>query len=187
MKAIARFLMPALLLALVSTFGSTITALAQDFPPVGTILFCPFRGDITISQNGQDYVGTVEGSGTFQVIESGSASASYLPVDIQATSTFEELGTFTTRLNNGAAVRPSVANSINADGGFPVRIEMIYPPIVTGPDGVEYVGGEVNFLIDESDSFDPIVGATSHLENSVTFGQGDQTFTLVSLNATFNP
>jgi hypothetical protein len=203
MKSIARFLMPALALALVSIFSSTITALAQDFPPpVGTVLPCRFRGNIAINRDGRDFVGTVEGSGTFQVIATTDNSATYIPIAIEARSTFGELGTFTTQLGAAAATQVSVANSLQADVPFPVRIEMRYPPIVTDPgdnpdsdeDDIVYTGGEVNFLIDASDSFNPIVNATSRIENPVTFTAEDgdtdptnnPTFTLVRLNATFN-
>jgi hypothetical protein len=191
MKAIARSLMPALVLALVGIFGSTATSLAQDFPPdVGTILVCPFNGDIIVNRDGRDFVGTVEGSGTFQVVESGDNFTRYIPIAIDATSNFDELGTFTTRLNENIAADElpvSEARSISADV-FPVVIPMRYPPVVTDPDGVEYIGGEVNFLIDASNSFNPIEGETSRLEGPVTFTSEDgQSFTLVQLNANFNP
>jgi hypothetical protein len=195
MKSIARFLMPALALALVSIVGSTVTALAQPFPPVGTILTCPFRGTIVVNQNNVDFAGTVEGSGIFRVTATTATSATYTPVAITATSTFAALGTFTTRLDNNAAVAISVARSINGNG-FPVIIPMRYPAIVTGPDNVAYSSnGVVNFLIPSSNSFNPIVNEVSNLEGPVTFiapdGDTDPTnnptFRLVRLTATFNP
>lgn len=194
MKSIARFLMPTLVLALVGIVGSTITALAQDFPPpIGTRLRCPFNGTISIDRDGALLDGTVTGSGTFEVIATTENTATYIPVEIEATSTFPQLGdegTFTTRLNTTVPAPASTAASVDASVAvFPVVIPMIYPPIVTDPRGDEFTSqGNVNFLINVSNSFNPIVGEVSNLENPVTFVAEDgRSFKLVSLTATFNP
>jgi len=185
MKAITRFWMA---LAMVAILGSTMTALGQVLPRPGTRLICNFQGPIVINQDGRDYVGTVSGYGGFLVSQSNTTSATYSPVDISATSIFPELGTFTTRLDAAAAVEPSVATTLGGAATFPIYIPMRYVPIVTGPDGVDYYGGVTNFVIDASQSFNPIVGETSHLEGSVTFTSrdGSRSFTLRSLEATFN-
>jgi len=192
MRSIARFLMPTLFLALVGISGSTVTALAQDFPAqVGDRIRCPFNGDIVINRDGTEFSGSVEGFGTFEVLAVEGNSAVLIPVEIEATSTFEELGEFKTRLNENIAadeLTRSVVRSIGADV-FPLEVPMIYPPIVTDPDGVEYTSeGDVNFLIKSSNSFNPIEDETSDLANSVKFTSEDgQSFTLVRLTATFTP
>jgi hypothetical protein len=188
MKAIARFLMPALVLALVSIFGSTITASAQDFPPpIGEVITCNFNGPIVINQDGRDFLGTVSGFGAFQVVTTTDNVAQLRPVEINATSDFPELGTFTTTLNRRIPEDQQPISNVIFDGDQFI-VPMIYDPVVTGPDGLEYIGGTVNFFIDGSNSFNPIVDQTSRLEGSVTFqtADGSSSFTLVSLDATFN-
>jgi hypothetical protein len=199
MRRIARFGLAMFILALAGLAGTTNSTYSQELPGPGTILICPFDGDITINQNGRDFVGTVNGFGAFEVLSStpfnpeDPTSRNRLvtrAVDIGATSIFPELGTFTTRLNLNAPVT-TISEIVSANPGpaiFPLEVDMRYDAIVTGPDGRQYLAiNPVNFRTTTANTINPFVNEVTNLEGPVQFVSPEGNFTLVRLTATFNP
>lgn len=202
MKTIAKFRNAALLLMLAGVVGTTSTGNAQNrgaegLPAqVGQVITCNFQGPIAINRDGEDFVGAVSGYGSFQVVDVGYANdedaaagrvsrVTYVPVDIQATSTFEALGTFTTRLNDVSVTSETVA--LGGADIFPVQSDMIYYPIVDTPYGSYTTQEPVNFTSGSANSFLPFENEPFHLAGPVTFsGDDGNTFTLVRLDAIFN-
>jgi hypothetical protein len=164
---------------------------------VGQILVCNFVGNISVTANGQTYQGTVTGSGTFQVTSFANFDptkpnsrniVSYVPVAIQASSTFAGLGTITTRLDPQAPPATSSTTSINAGPNpFPASSAMTYNAITT-VNGTSYTSrGVVNFVSPQVFTAFPFQQEPFQIAAPVVFANGDNIgFTLNSLNSVFN-
>jgi hypothetical protein len=165
---------------------------------VGQIVSCNFVGNISVTSNGQISQGTVNGNGTFQVTAVGNFDpakpssrnfVSYVPVSIQATSTFPNLGTATTTLDLQAPPVTSATSSNNpGPGAFPARSAMAYPAVTT-LNGVRYTSqGIVNFVGNPVFTAFPFQNEPFQIAGPVNFidGEGHVGFTLNSLNSVFN-
>jgi hypothetical protein len=197
MKAFAKFLA----IVAVCVVGSVTLAHAQGSVfgvQVGQILICHFTGTITITLNGQVSQGTVTGSGTFQVTAVGNFDptkpnsrnfVSYVPVSIQATSTFPGGGTATTALDLTAPAVTSSTASVNpGPAAFPARVIIVYWATVT-LNGVSVKGqSAVTFAANPVFTAFPFQQEPFQLAAPVNFVDdgGNVVFTLNSLNSTFN-
>jgi len=202
MKAFTKFLMPVLALAVAGIVGSMASAQAQVVSAfavqVGQIVRCNFTGPISATVAGRTYAGTVTGSGDFRVTSTSNYNVaspesrntvSYVPVAIQATSTFPGLGTATTTLDRQALAPASSTTSLNAgDAAFPAASAMTYNAITT-LNGVAYTSqGVVNFVSGNVNTAFPFVNERFDIAAPVNFvdASGQVGFTLNSLTSTFN-
>jgi len=205
MKAIAKFLMPALALAAVGILGTASHASAQEDRSVfggvrvGDQPACPFIGTLAITAAGQDFAGTVNGSGTFQVTSVSNFnpddptsvnSVSLTPFAIQAESDLPGFGKITTTLQPVADADLPVSSTSSLNAGpapFPARGDMTYNATGTIGDVVYTSRGTVSFVSDNISAAFPFTQQAFRIARPVEFvdADGNVGFVLNRLDATF--
>jgi hypothetical protein len=192
MRTIARKLWVPVLMALVAMASAS----AQYNVQVGQILTCNYTSGtagIGINFNGAQFFGISNGFGSYLVTQvnpgggTTSASVTYVPQTIGATSTIQGFGTITTRLSPIASPA-SGTRAVNPGSNFPANSTMAFVAVGT-LNGVDYTSATPVLLVaPNSMSFAPYVNERFRLQAPVVFNdpQGQAAFTMTNLDVTFN-
>jgi hypothetical protein len=196
MKSIAkRFMASMFVLALAGT-----SLYAQGLPvQVGQQITCnTLPSPIIVNVGGRDFAGTSVGSATFQVTavtranandpRSAVTSATWTPVAVQATSTFDNLGVIQTSLVANAA--NPVLSSVTSIGDTPLPVRPSMSFTASGSlNGIPFTSTTpVTLVSDISQTFLPFQNERFNLQAPVRFAddRGAVGFTLTQFNPTFN-
>lgn len=206
MKRISKSLFATLTAMVVMSAGTTLLASnPEEAPCPGTQnsygvqpaqrIICIELGPIIIIIGDAQLAGISNGGGDVDITDVTPAlatnvhRAAFIPTRIDATSTFDETGTITTRLDRNRTPQTSSIQGNNIGRDFPAT-ENIYFYALGEKDGVVYESvTEVHLVSTNVNSFPRHQNERFQLAEPVDFrdpATGEVAFTMTSLNSTFN-